>query len=204
MCFNRTLLIDGRVELKRGQERQEHLFLFNDLFVVAQIKYINAEKEKDYLKSIPLKIFTKDIGNCADSKTITVKNSDTASKIINKSLSILGITESERDYQLWVNSDKEEAPYRLIGHEYLYGIKMSHLRDTALLAELSKDSTSPSSLQEPFLIEELPREMQCRFILKPSHLAETQQLSEGYSLGTSGQEDSALVQQSLVFLLVCT
>lgn len=54
---------------------------------------------------------------------------------------------------------------------------MSHLRDTTLLAELSKDSSSPSSLQEPFLIEELPREMQCQFILKPSRLTETQQLS---------------------------
>ncbi|ELK11940.1 Rho GTPase-activating protein 20 [Pteropus alecto] len=248
-CSNRTLLIDGKVELKRGLQRQErHLFLFNDLFVVAKIKYnnnfkiknkiklsdmwtancvdeveegntntmksfvlgwptvnfvatfsfpeqkdkwlsllqryINAEKEKDYPKSIPLKIFTKDIGNCAYSKTITIKNSDTASEVINMSLSILGITGSERDYQLWVNSGKEEAPYPLIGHEYPYGIKMSHLRDTALLAELSKDSTSPSSLQEPFLIEQLPREMQCQFILKPSRLAETQQLSD------SGQKTS--------------
>ncbi|XP_023389531.1 rho GTPase-activating protein 20 [Pteropus vampyrus] len=249
MCSNRTLLIDGKVELKRGLQRQErHLFLFNDLFVVAKIKYnnnfkiknkiklsdmwtancvdeveegntntmksfvlgwptvnfvatfsfpeqkdkwlsllqryINLEKEKDYPKSIPLKIFTKDIGNCAYSKTITIKNSDTASEVINMSLSILGITGSERDYQLWVNSGKEEAPYPLIGHEYPYGIKMSHLRDTALLAELSKDSTSPSSLQEPFLIEQLPREMQCQFILKPSRLAETQQLSD------SGQKTS--------------
>lgn len=29
------------------------------------IRYINLEKEKDYPKSIPLKIFAKDIGNCA-------------------------------------------------------------------------------------------------------------------------------------------
>lgn len=28
-------------------------------------RHINLEKEKDYPKSIPLKIFTKDIGNCA-------------------------------------------------------------------------------------------------------------------------------------------
>lgn len=39
VCSSRTLLIDGRVELKRGLQRQErHLFLFNDLFVVAKIK----------------------------------------------------------------------------------------------------------------------------------------------------------------------
>ncbi|PNJ76098.1 ARHGAP20 isoform 5 [Pongo abelii] len=243
VCSNRTLLIDGRAELKRGLQRQErHLFLFNDLFVVAKIKYnnnfkiknkikltdmwtancvdevgegntnamksfvlgwptvnfvatfsspeqkdkwlsllqryINLEKEKDYPKSIPLKIFAKDIGNCAYSKTITVMNSDTANEVINMSLPMLGITGSERDYQLWVNSGKEEAPYPLIGHEYPYGIKMSHLRDTALLTPGSKDSTTPFNLQEPFLMEQLPREMQCQFILKPSRLAAAQQLSD--------------------------
>nr|KAF6324052.1 Rho GTPase activating protein 20 [Myotis myotis] len=243
MCSNRTLLIDGRVELKRGLQRQErHLFLFSDLFVVAKSKYnnnfkiknkiklsdmwtascvdevgegntdamksfvvgwptvnyvatfsspelkdkwlsllqryITLEKEKDYPKSIPLKIFAKDIGNCAYSKTITITNSDTANEVINMSLSMLGITGSDRDYQLWVNSGKEEAPYPLIGHEYPYGIKMSHLRDTALLTQESKDSTNPSSLQEPFLMEQLPREMQCQFTLKPSRLAAALQLND--------------------------
>ncbi|XP_004856582.1 rho GTPase-activating protein 20 isoform X1 [Heterocephalus glaber] len=243
VCSSRTLLIDGRVELKRGLQRQErHLFLFNDLLLVVKIKYnnnfkiknkikltdmwtascvdevgevntsamksfvlgwptvnfvatfsspeqkdkwlsllqryINLEKEKDYPKSIPLKIFAKDIGNCAYSKTITVMNSDTANEVINMSLRMLGITGSERDYQLWVNSGKEAAPYPLIGHEYPYGIKMNHLRDTALLTQGSKDSASLSNLQEPFLMEQLPREMQCQFILKPSRLAATQHLND--------------------------
>ncbi|KAL1781769.1 rho GTPase-activating protein 20 [Sigmodon hispidus] len=141
-------------------------------------RYITLEKEKDYPKSIPLKIFAKDIGNCAYFKTITVMNSDTANEVINMSLQMLGITGSERDYQLWVNSGKEAAPYPLIGHEYPYGIKMSHLRDTALLTQGSKDSATPSQLQEPFLMEQLPREMQCQFILKPSRLATAQQLSD--------------------------
>ncbi|KAM6157935.1 rho GTPase-activating protein 20 [Rhynchocyon petersi] len=141
-------------------------------------RYINLEKEKDHPKSIPLKIFAKDIGNCAYSKTITVMNSDTANDVIIMSLPMLGIAGSEKDYQLWVNSGREEAPYPLIGHEYPYGIKMSHLRDTALLAQGSKDPSAPSTPQEPFLTEQLPREMQCQFILKPSHLAAAQQLSD--------------------------
>ncbi|XP_007115349.1 rho GTPase-activating protein 20 isoform X4 [Physeter macrocephalus] len=114
----------------------------------------------------------------SESKTITVTNSDTANEVINMSLPMLGITGSEREYQLWVNSGKEEAPYPLIGHEYPYGIKMSHLRDTALLTQGSKDSPTPSNFQEPFLMEQLPREMQCQFILKPSRLAVAQQLSD--------------------------
>lgn len=68
-----------------------------------------------------------------------------------------------------------------VGHEYPYGIKMSHLRDTTLLTQGSKDSPTPSNFQEPFLMEQLPREMQCQFILKPSRLAVAQQLSGEFS-----------------------
>ncbi|XP_074160412.1 rho GTPase-activating protein 20 [Sminthopsis crassicaudata] len=239
---SRSLLIDGRVELKRGLQCQErHIFLFNDLFVVTKIKYnnnlkiknkiklsdmwtascvdevgegntntmksfvlgwpvvnfvatfssseqkdkwlslliryIDEEKEKDHPKSIPLKIFAKDIGNCAYSKTITITNSDTVNKVIIMALPMLGINGFAKDYQLWVNSGREEAPYPLIGHEYPYGIKMSHLRDTSFLMLGSKSSPSPLDLQESFLMEQLPREMQCQFILKPSRLAECQPLT---------------------------
>ncbi|XP_016057994.1 PREDICTED: rho GTPase-activating protein 20-like [Miniopterus natalensis] len=243
VCSNRTLLLEGPVELKRGRQRWErHLFLFNDMCVVAKVKYnnnfkmknkiklsdmwaagcvdeagdgnadamrsfilgwptvnfvatfsspeqkdkwlsllqryISLEKEKDYPKSIPLKIFTKDMGNCAYSKIIIIKNSDTAKEVINMLLPMLRISGSERDYQLWVSSGKEAAPYPLTGHEYPYGIKMSHLRDTALLTQGSEDSTSPSKLRELFLMEQLPREMQCQFTLQPSLLAAAQQLSD--------------------------
>ncbi|XP_027703131.1 rho GTPase-activating protein 20 isoform X2 [Vombatus ursinus] len=193
MGSSRTLLIDGRVELKRGLQRQErHIFLFNDLFVVTKVnspeqkerwlsllqRYIDEEKEKDHPKSIPLKLFAKDIGNCAYSKTITVTNSDTVNKVITMALPMLGINGSAKDYQLWVNSGREEAPYPLIGHEYPYGIKMSHLRDTSFLTQGSKDSLSPLDFQESFLVEQLPREMQCQFILKPSRLARSQPLTD--------------------------
>ncbi|XP_020845463.1 LOW QUALITY PROTEIN: rho GTPase-activating protein 20 [Phascolarctos cinereus] len=243
MGSSRTLLIDGRVELKRGLQRQErHIFLFNDLFVVTKVKYnnnlkiknkiklsdmwtascvdevgegntntmksfvlgwpivnfvatfsspeqkekwlsllqryIDIEKEKNHPKSIPLKIFPKDIGNCAYSKTITITNSDTVNNVITTALSMLGINGSAEDYQLWVNSGREEAPYPLIGHEYPYGIKMSHLRDTSFLTQGSKDSPSPLDFQESFLMEQLPREMQCQFILKPSRLARSQPLTD--------------------------
>ncbi|XP_072813755.1 rho GTPase-activating protein 20-like isoform X1 [Vicugna pacos] len=89
---------------------------------------------------------------------------------------------SEKEYHFWANSSKEEAPYPLIGHEFPYGIEMGHLRDTALLTRGSKDSPTPSNLQEPFLMEQLPQEKQCHFILKPSRLAVAQQL------GDSGQK----------------
>ncbi|XP_057560627.1 rho GTPase-activating protein 20-like, partial [Hippopotamus amphibius kiboko] len=137
-------------------------------------RYIKLAKEKDQPKSIPLKIFTEDIKNCACSVTITVTNSDTVNDVINMSLSKLGITGSEKDYQLWASSGKKEASYPLIGHEYPYGIKMSHLPATVLLQQGSEDSTSPSALQEAFPLQQESQEIQGRFILKPKHTARNQ------------------------------
>ncbi|XP_049743003.1 rho GTPase-activating protein 20-like [Elephas maximus indicus] len=223
---NRTLLIHGPVEFKRGWRRQKrHLFLFSDLLLVSNSKYrktfkikdkiplntmwmtdcddtnakrslvlgwptvnftatfssseqkeqwrsslrryINLAKEKDHPKSIPLKIFTEDIENCACPISLTVTNSDTTNDIIDKSLPMLGITGSKSDYQLWVSSGKKEAPFPLIGHEHPYGIKMSHLQATALLPHRLRGSISPSTLQEPFLLEQPFPEMGGPFILKP-------------------------------------
>uniref|UniRef100_A0A6J0UJM0 Rho GTPase-activating protein 20 n=1 Tax=Pogona vitticeps TaxID=103695 RepID=A0A6J0UJM0_9SAUR len=139
---------------------------------------IKEEKAKDYPKSIPLKIIAKDIGNCAYSKTLTVTHMDTANNVILLALQQLGINGSEKDYQLWVNSGKEDAPYPLIGHEYPFGIKMSHVRYTLPQMQGSKDCVCPLDLQGAFLMEQLPRELQCQFILKPSRLATSHQLNE--------------------------
>ncbi|KAL8191021.1 UNVERIFIED_CONTAM: hypothetical protein K2H54_066726 [Gekko kuhli] len=64
------------------------------------------------------------------------------------------------------------------GHEYPFGIKMSHIRDTLPQMQGSKDCACPLDLQGAFLIEQLPRELQCQFILKPSRLASGHQLNE--------------------------
>ncbi|XP_029807072.1 rho GTPase-activating protein 20-like [Suricata suricatta] len=138
-------------------------------------RYINLAKEKDQTKSIPLKIFTEDIKNCAGSATVTVTNSDTANDIINMSLPMLGITGSEEDYQLWVSSGKGEAPRPLTGHEHPYGIKMSHLPSAPLLPQGPEASISPSTCQEPLFPNDRFPEMQDQFILKPRHPVQNQQ-----------------------------
>lgn len=138
-------------------------------------RYIKEEKESDHPKIIPLKISTKDIGNCAYSKTLTVTNQDTVTDVIKVALQQFGVEGSETDYQLWVTSGKDDAPYPLIGHEYPYGIKMSHIRDALAQIQGAKDSIN---VEGPFVMEQLPREMQCQFILKPSRLAVCQQLAD--------------------------
>ncbi|KAF0885336.1 RHG20 protein, partial [Crocuta crocuta] len=112
-------------------------------------RYINLAKEKDQPKSIPLKIFTEDIKNCAGG--------------------------SEKDYQLWISSGKGKAPHPLIGHEHPYGIKMSHLPSTLLLPQGPEPSIYPSTYWEPLLPNEGFPEMQVQFILKPRHPVQNQQ-----------------------------
>ncbi|XP_073439204.1 rho GTPase-activating protein 20 isoform X1 [Dendrobates tinctorius] len=149
------------------EEKDKWLMLFE--------RYIKEEKESDHPKVIPLKIITKDIGNCAYSKTLTVTNEDTVTDVIKMALQQFNVEGSETDYQLWVTSGKDDAPYPLIGHEYPFGIKMSHIRDALPQMQGTKDSIC---LEGPFLMEQLPREMQCQFILKPSRLAICQQLAD--------------------------
>lgn len=135
-----------------------------------------SREEEDYLKSIPLRIFTKGTGNCAYSNTVTGPNSDTANEVIHMSLSMLGMTASERDYRFWLSSGKE-ALYLLIGHEYPYGSKKSLLQDIELLTLVSKGPISPSNLQQPFLMDQQLGKMQHQSILKPGRLVAAQQLS---------------------------
>ncbi|KAM4906210.1 rho GTPase-activating protein 20 [Sylvia borin] len=137
---------------------------------------IREEKEKDNPKSIPLTIIAKDVGACAYSKTLSVTNVDTANDVILMALQQLGINGSEKDYKLWVISGREHAPYPLIGHEYPFGIKMSHIRDA--MPHGSKHCACPRQLQGPFLTEQLPQELQCQFVLKPSQVAVCQQLND--------------------------
>ncbi|XP_033864213.3 rho GTPase-activating protein 20 isoform X1 [Acipenser ruthenus] len=145
-------------------------------FIKSQIK---EEKEKDDPKSIPLKLFVRDVGNGTYSKTLPVGNTDTAADVIKMALQQFGITCCVKDYQLWVSSGKENAPYPLIGHEYPFSIKTSHMREP--LAQMPagiKNTAFPQDLQGTLLLQQLPLETQCQFILKPRRLATSQQLTE--------------------------
>ncbi|XP_041114731.1 rho GTPase-activating protein 20-like isoform X2 [Polyodon spathula] len=140
---------------------------------------ITEEKEKDDPKSILLKLFARDVGNGAYSKTLSVGNTDTADDAIKMALQQFGITGCVKDYQLWVSSGKENAPYPLIGHEYPFSIKTSHMREP--IAQMSAgimDTAFPHDLQGTILLQQLPLETQCQFILKPRRLATSQQLTE--------------------------
>ncbi|XP_051782133.1 rho GTPase-activating protein 20 isoform X2 [Erpetoichthys calabaricus] len=242
VCPNRVFVMDSHVQLKTGLQTQErHLFLFNDILVIAKSKSslqfklkthvcirnmwtascvdevcegspnadtlnrsfvlgwpttncavtfssvdqkeawlsfikskMKEEKEKDDPKQISINVLTRGIENCVQPKTLTVSNTDTVVDVIHMALQQFEIHGNVKDFQLWVTSGKEDSPYPLIGHEYPFSIKMSHMREAqpqSLAA--NKDA---SSIPDP--LEELPLDKQCQFILKPSRLASGQQLTD--------------------------
>ncbi|XP_034550478.1 rho GTPase-activating protein 20-like isoform X2 [Notolabrus celidotus] len=133
-------------------------------------------KEKDDPKTIPLKIFAKDIGNCAYAKTLAVSNSDSTTDVIRMALLQFGISGCVKDHRLWISSSKDDPPYPLIGHEFPFSIKMSHIRDGGsnsagggLAGGLGRDPASPTDCPGVLLLDQcLPPDTQCQFILKPN------------------------------------
>ncbi|XP_053733012.1 rho GTPase-activating protein 20 isoform X2 [Synchiropus splendidus] len=136
-------------------------------------RQLNEGKENDDPKTIPLKIFAKDIGNCAYAKTLAVNNADTTADVIRMALLQFGISGCVKDYRLWVNSSKDEPPYPLIGHEFPFSIKMSHIRDSgsagAGFGGAGCDQVTPTDCPGVLLLDQcLPPDTQCQFILKSS------------------------------------
>ncbi|KAF1382879.1 hypothetical protein PFLUV_G00148400 [Perca fluviatilis] len=156
-------------------------------------------KEKDDPKTIPLKIFAKDIGNCAYAKTLAVSNTDSTTDVIRMALLQFGISGCVKDHRLWVNSSKDEPPYPLIGHEFPFSIKMSHIRDGGssgggLGGGAGRDPTSPTDCPGVLLLDQcLPPDTQCQFILKPSKIAPGQT-----PLIEPGQQKSFKRKRSLI------
>uniref|UniRef100_A0A8C1V207 Rho GTPase activating protein 20 n=1 Tax=Cyprinus carpio TaxID=7962 RepID=A0A8C1V207_CYPCA len=81
---------------------------------------IQEEKKSDDPKMIPLKIFAKDVGNCAYAKTLFISNTDCTSDVISTALQQFGLSGGIKDYKLWVCSKQDETPYPLIGKSLSY------------------------------------------------------------------------------------
>ncbi|XP_056321165.1 rho GTPase-activating protein 20 [Danio aesculapii] len=122
---------------------------------------IKEEKKCDEPKMIPLKIFAKDVGNCAYAKTLFVSNTDCTSDVISTALQQFGLSGGVTDYKLWVCSKQDETPYPLIGHEFPYSIKMSHIR------LLQRDAVTSTYSQMALM----PIDAYCQFFLKHSQIS---------------------------------
>uniref|UniRef100_G1Q4Y7 Rho-GAP domain-containing protein n=1 Tax=Myotis lucifugus TaxID=59463 RepID=G1Q4Y7_MYOLU len=169
-----ALLLDGLVELKRGLQRWErHLFLFNDLLVVAKIKYNNNFKRKNKIK-LSDRWAASCVGEVGDGSTDAMRSLVLGWPTVNlvatfrpeqkgKWLSLL---------QRCLSLEKEDWPKSIPLKTFTKDIG-----DCACCKTITMRN-SPFVLRELFLTEQLPRERWCQFTLQPSPLAAAQKLSQ--------------------------
>ncbi|XP_071321133.1 rho GTPase-activating protein 20-like [Trachinotus anak] len=75
---------------------------------------IKEDKEKEEPKTIPLRVYGKGLNSYAVTKTLPVSNWDSTNEVIRLALQQFSIIGNVKDYQLWVISKRDNAPYPLI------------------------------------------------------------------------------------------
>ncbi|XP_051877645.1 rho GTPase-activating protein 20 isoform X2 [Pristis pectinata] len=128
---------------------------------------IKEMKQDEHPKKISMKMLVMTTQSGASALTLKVGNTDTARKVIKMAAQQLNAKDSASNYQLWVISGKEAAPYPLIGHEQPFSVIMNCLRDFTAHVEQSDANVYSQGSNRVVLLEDLPKSKQCQFILKP-------------------------------------
>ncbi|CAH2315258.1 rho GTPase-activating 20-like [Pelobates cultripes] len=161
------LILKERVQLTNGWQTQErHLFLFNDSLVIAKSKHINEIKKNEYPKELPISVLYLDAEELTSSATINVTNMDDADKVIRMASEQLGIPGKPGDYHLWVISGKDEPSYPLYGHEHPFSIALHCFRESHEMPKGSNNNLFLDQGSETVIVEQLPRERHCQFVLR--------------------------------------
>ncbi|ELT92269.1 hypothetical protein CAPTEDRAFT_197066 [Capitella teleta] len=78
-------------------------------------EHITSEKGQEQPRAIILKVMNKDMASYSASKCVTVGNQEEAKALVERCLTEFHIQNANpRDYQLWVASGDDDAPYPLI------------------------------------------------------------------------------------------
>ncbi|XP_054244619.1 rho GTPase-activating protein 20-like [Indicator indicator] len=129
--------------------------------------HINETKQNEYLKSLTLQILVLDADNCSSTTAVNVSNVETVESVIKKTLQQLGLPGKTSEHHLWVISGKDDPAYPLIGHEHPFSIALNCLRDAADQQQGTNNNTLLADGTEASFLDQLPKEKQCQFVLKP-------------------------------------
>ncbi|XP_072914161.1 rho GTPase-activating protein 20 isoform X2 [Hemitrygon akajei] len=133
---------------------------------VITFRQIKEMKQEEHPKKISMKVLVMTTQTGALALTLKVGNTDTARKVIKMAAQQLNAKDSASNYQLWVISGKEAAPYPLIGHEQPFSVIMNCVRDFTAHVEQSDGNVYSQGSNRVVLLEDLPKSKQCQFILK--------------------------------------
>ncbi|KAM6413520.1 rho GTPase-activating protein 20-like [Rhynochetos jubatus] len=133
----------------------------------ALLWHINEVKQNEYPKNLTLQIFVLDADNCSSTAAVNVSNVETAESVMKKTLLQLGLPARTSEHHLWVISGKDDPAYPLIGHEHPFSIALNCLRDSADQQQGTNNNTLLADGTETSFFDQLPKEKQCQFVLKP-------------------------------------
>ncbi|XP_042333818.1 rho GTPase-activating protein 20-like [Sceloporus undulatus] len=129
--------------------------------------HIEEAKQTEYPKTLPMQVFLMDSENSSSSALLSVSNMEVADDVIKKAAQQLGLPGRASDYHLWVLSGRDSPAYPLLGHEYPFSIILACLRDSMDQLQGTNNNLLLAAEYETFLLDHLPRDRQCQFILKP-------------------------------------
>ncbi|XP_009491483.2 rho GTPase-activating protein 20 [Pelecanus crispus] len=133
----------------------------------ALLWHINEIKQNEYPKNLTLQIFVLDADNCSSTTAVNVSNVETAECVMKKTLLQLGLPGRTSEHHLWVITGKDDPAYPLIGHEHPFSIALNCLRDSADQQQGINNNTLLADGTETSFLDQLPKEKQCQFVLKP-------------------------------------
>ncbi|XP_009632823.1 rho GTPase-activating protein 20 [Egretta garzetta] len=133
----------------------------------ALLWHISEVKQNEYLKNLTLQICVLDADNCSSTTAVNVSNVETAESVMKKTLLQLGLPDKTSEHHLWVISGKDDPAYPLIGHEHPFSIALNCLRDSADQQQGTNNNTLLADGTETSFLDQLPKEKQCQFVLKP-------------------------------------
>ncbi|XP_007435943.1 rho GTPase-activating protein 20-like isoform X1 [Python bivittatus] len=136
--------------------------------------HIYEMKQTEYPKTLPMQILVMDRENSSSNTTLSISNMETADSVIKKATEQLGVPGRPSDYHLWVISGRDNPAYPLIGHEYPFSIILGCLRGSVDQFQGTSNGMLLPDGYEPSLLDQLPRDRQCQFLLKPEPQAPVQ------------------------------
>ncbi|XP_048338892.1 rho GTPase-activating protein 20-like isoform X2 [Sphaerodactylus townsendi] len=136
--------------------------------------HINEMKQNEHPKSFPMQILWMSGSSSSCNTTISVSNMETADNVIKKTTQNLGLLGRPSDYYLWVISGRDDPAYPLIGHEHPFSIIFGGLQDSLDQFQGTNNGMQLSDENETSLLDQLPRDRQCQFLLKPKPQAPVQ------------------------------
>ncbi|XP_060126616.1 rho GTPase-activating protein 20 isoform X2 [Zootoca vivipara] len=145
-----------------------------DRWMSTLLWHINEVKQAEYPKSISMQILLMDGDHSSSSTTINVSNVETAEHVIKRTTEQLGLPGRPRDYLLWVIAGRDNHAYPLIGHEQPFSIILNCLQDSMHQPQDTDNRMLLTDCYGTSILDQLPRDRQCQFILKLRHQAPEQ------------------------------